>query len=601
MKKTLSLSGVIFSILLLTLIISCKKESTPPAVIASFTSQVDATDYKKVAFTNQSQNFSSLLWNFGDNATSTETDPVHTYAAIGSYTVTLKATSTDGKTTDEFSATVSIADPNAELTKLVGETSKTWKLLRAVNTGRYPLMVFPYNAADPNTPTTIWWAVGLNNDELAIRPCLLNDEWTFNRDGSFTYDAKGDYWAEYNVFPDPGNFCASTSDPMIGKNGEDLSAWGGGTFNFELVTGADPKLKAIGNGAFIGFFKSATSYEVMSLTPMVQTEVDYNLVKLTDAEAGCDTLIIQTNYYFAQGDATPGGSWRYTLVHYDNPADEPPIPAPSPVPGFTFVQDGSTITCTNTSTLSDSYLWDFGDGATSTEVNPVHTYAGDGIYTITLTAYNVNGEKSTTQTVTVSSLVLTEAILTAGPWKVQVSGHSIYVGPALGSDAWWICPLANLDGTNVGTTDDWSCLPDDEFIFSAGGGFEYKTMGSARNDGFMGTPNGCWSDADIAASPGAAFGSCNTHTFAFTPATVTSRPIIVLTNGPGFAAFLGFYKGYYGGENTDNTKPPNGGFATNQYEVIAYTVSGGKEVLVVSVDLTADHTGTSAWTATLER
>jgi PKD repeat protein len=38
-----------------------------------------------------------------------------------------------------------------------------------------------------------------------------------------------------------------------------------------------------------------------------------------------------------------------------------------------------------------SYLWDFGDGTTSTEANPVHTYAQDGFYIITLTITGADG------------------------------------------------------------------------------------------------------------------------------------------------------------------------------------------------------------------
>ncbi|PKP54062.1 MAG: hypothetical protein CVT92_01425 [Bacteroidetes bacterium HGW-Bacteroidetes-1] len=511
------------------------------------------------------------------------------YDATGEYTVSLTATSLNGSVTDVFTQKVTISDPNAFLTKLVGETSKTWKLLRDPSTENYPLEVGPYNRSE------IWWAMGRNNDEIAIRPCMLNDEWTFTRDGQMIFDAKGDYWAEGSVYPDgANNMCASTSEPMLNKDGVDVSAWASGNHTFELTPGTDAKLKVMGTGAFLGLSKVGTDLEYN----VPQDDVTYNLISLYDGTT--DTLIVETNYKFAPGDAAPGGYWRFVLVHYDNPADEPPIPGNLPSPSFTYSLDGLTVTFSNSSTFSTSYLWDFGDGTTSTDENPVHTYAQDGIYTVVLSATGENGTRSTQQDITISSSVLTEEVLQNGAWKLQLSGHSIYVGPGLGSDGWWICPLNFLDGSSTGT-DDWSCMMDDEFIFSAGGGYEYRTNGGSRNDGYMGTPNGCWTDAEIAASPGAPFGSCNTHTYAFTPAASGARAIITLTNGPGFAAFIGFMKGYYGGENIDGAFPPNGGFATNQYEVIAYTNSGDKEVLIVSVDLTAEHNGGSAWTMVLER
>ncbi|MBK8192699.1 MAG: peptidylprolyl isomerase [Lewinellaceae bacterium] len=40
----------------------------------------------------------------------------------------------------------------------------------------------------------------------------------------------------------------------------------------------------------------------------------------------------------------------------------------------------------NTSLKADTYAWDFGDGATSTEANPTHRYMHSGNYTVTLTA-----------------------------------------------------------------------------------------------------------------------------------------------------------------------------------------------------------------------
>ncbi len=297
---------------------SCDKDNNDLEILASFTYQADSSDYKKVAFTNWSKNYSSLSWEFGDNsAISTDENPVHSFESVGEYNVTLKATWLDGgETTDTYTKKVTVSDPNAELTKLVGETSKTWKLLRDVSTGDYPLEVGPINHS------TIWWAVGLNNNELELRPCMFNDEWTFGRDGSLVFNTNGDFWREGGIFT-PANICDST-DNMVNTLGEDCSPWGSGTHQFELVNGIEPKLKAFGNGAFVGFFKSATEYEVTKLNPMVQDSVVYDVIKLTDGAV--DTLIIQANYKFELPDPDPSGYWRYVLVHYDNPDDEPPLP-----------------------------------------------------------------------------------------------------------------------------------------------------------------------------------------------------------------------------------------------------------------------------------
>lgn len=42
-----------------------------------------------------------------------------------------------------------------------------------------------------------------------------------------------------------------------------------------------------------------------------------------------------------------------------------------------------------------TYQWDFGDGVTSTEIRPQHTYAKDGSYTVSLTVQDINGRTKT--------------------------------------------------------------------------------------------------------------------------------------------------------------------------------------------------------------
>jgi len=57
-----------------------------------------------------------------------------------------------------------------------------------------------------------------------------------------------------------------------------------------------------------------------------------------------------------------------------------------PVADFNVTADGYEVTLTNLSLNATDYTWDFGDGHTSTETEPVHTYAAAGTYTITLIA-----------------------------------------------------------------------------------------------------------------------------------------------------------------------------------------------------------------------
>ena len=482
-----------------------------------------------------------------------------------------------------------IQDNAVELTALAGDTSKSWKLIHDVSTERYPLQVGPYDH------TSIWWAAGLNNDEISIRQCQWNDEWIFGRDGTMSYITHGDFWADAGIF-EPGYLCSGT-DNMINLNGEDCSAWGDGVHQYALETGDDPKLRALGNGAFIGSYRVATDYEVMDLDPMVQDSIRYNLVKLSDGNV--DTLIIEADYYFEIGDPYYGGYWRYVLVHYDNPEDEPPIPGNMPEASFSVTSDGLTVTCANTSLYGQQYLWDFGDGTTDTTFNAVHTYAYDDIYNITLTVTNTQGSDLASQEIWISETPLTIELLQGGPWKVRVAEYSIFVGPGMGDNSWWSVPLPCLDGSLIGTTDDWSCLPDDEFTFGSGGAFTYQAFGDVRNDGYFGVPNGCWDESALEGN-GLYFAS-GTHSYAFTPASGEERPIITLTNGAGRAAFIGFYKGYYGGENSNEANPPNGGFNTNTYEVMGFIQAPDKDYLFISVDITSDHSGSAAWSAILER
>ena len=66
---------------------------------------------------------------------------------------------------------------------------------------------------------------------------------------------------------------------------------------------------------------------------------------------------------------------------------------------FTFSVDEMTVSFTNLSVDAQEYVWEFGDGETSTETNPVHTYGETGRFTVLLTAKNAIGENTAEQTI----------------------------------------------------------------------------------------------------------------------------------------------------------------------------------------------------------
>jgi PKD repeat protein len=101
----------------------------------------------------------------------------------------------------------------------------------------------------------------------------------------------------------------------------------------------------------------------------------------------------------------------------EDPADPPTVTVFASVDGY---QVAFTATVAN----ADTYAWDFGDGGSSTEINPVYTYTQSGSYTATCTVTGDGGDASASTSVTISASEL--EMLTGGPgmangkaWKLS--------------------------------------------------------------------------------------------------------------------------------------------------------------------------------------
>jgi PKD repeat protein len=71
------------------------------------------------------------------------------------------------------------------------------------------------------------------------------------------------------------------------------------------------------------------------------------------------------------------------------------------VSGSNF-KTGESVNFTNTSEDAASYEWNFGDGAKSTDKSPSHSYATQGSYLVTLTAFSKNEKKKSSASNSVS-------------------------------------------------------------------------------------------------------------------------------------------------------------------------------------------------------
>ena len=95
-----------------------------------------------------------------------------------------------------------------------------------------------------------------------------------------------------------------------------------------------------------------------------------------------------------------------------------------PLSDFQFLVEGSVVTFNGTVENATAISWDFGDGSTSTEEDPVYAFSSPGTYDVIMTVSGENGSFSETKTVTI--LPTLDILLTGGPalpegktWKLK--------------------------------------------------------------------------------------------------------------------------------------------------------------------------------------
>lgn len=132
----------------------------------------------------------------------------------------------------------------------------------------------------------------------------------------------------------------------------------------------------------------------------------------------------------------------------------PVTPAPNAKPVADFSSTTSGLNAHFTSTASDSdgevvsYAWDFGDGNTSTQANPSHTYSQAGTFDVRLVVTDDDGAQSdaVTKSVTVNEPGQTDVLVEDGFNRTQTNGW----GTAETGGPWQVLSNASWFSTSAG-------------------------------------------------------------------------------------------------------------------------------------------------------
>lgn len=349
-------------------------QNTPRPIAAFTQNQTTGQAPLNVQFTNQSSgNITSILWNFGDGATSDQANPLHTFTTPGLYNVTLTVTGPGGSSnvTRQISAQ--------------GATPPVAGFTQSAQSGFAPLSVQFTSTSTGNITNYLW---NFSDGTVSDQP---NPQHSFAIAGT------------YNIFltvTGPGGSSSVTRQLTVMSN---ATATNTNTNTPIPPTPTNTATLAIPtetptNTVIPPTDVAPTETPTETATPELPTETPTETVlppTETATEIPTETALPPTETATDIPTETP--TETATEVPTETATEIPtetPTSTPEPVAvNFSAQQvEGLTVAFTNQSSgQASSFNWEFGDGATSTEMSPTHVYATGGSYLVRLTAFDLGG------------------------------------------------------------------------------------------------------------------------------------------------------------------------------------------------------------------
>ncbi len=409
-------------------------------------------DENEVTFTNFSTGGDTYLWDLGDGNSSTEENPVHTYADDGDYVVILTVTNECGENMTTTTITISLL-PIASF-QTVGETADcaTFSIeFESTSTNNPDEFEWVFEGGSPATstmanPTVAYSEVGDFDVTLTVT----------NANGSNSITMP-DF---VSVFDEPiSAFTYAENELMVsfvdGSIGGDIYAWDFGDGN--MSDEVNPVHEYSAEGVYIVELTVTNQCGTNISTQTINNYTPVTANFSSNNTAGCADLVIEFGdessenvtewlwtfeggipatsaeenpvvtyaeagqYNVVLTVSHPESSETITLVDYIAVSDVP-------ITSFEYFDDIFDVDFTNTTVEGNSYLWNFGDGNTSTEENPSYTYEAEGDYEVILTATNTCGVTTSMQTISINALptagIDAETYSGCGPLTVQFNDAS---------------------------------------------------------------------------------------------------------------------------------------------------------------------------------
>ena len=379
-------------------------------------------DELTVSFANNSTNANQFLWDFGDGTTSAAENPVHQFPSDGRFTVRLTSINECGET--DFVREINlIQSPQAAFSYSQNSGCAPLSIqFSDISSGTISTRQWDFPGGDPSVSTALnpivtysdagsFSASLIVGNEIQVDTFELNIEVIKPASADFQFNSDELAVRFTNNSSNASSYQWDFGDGTLSEQENPNHNYASeGIYQVQLISinscSSDTLFKEISLSerpvAFFSFTPSSacapTSIQFTSEATGTIRDLQWLFPGGTPATS--DDINPTIRY------STPGTYSASLIASNELAVDTFSIHTITIIEtaksDFQFSANELSVSFTNSSTSSNNYIWDFGDGNSSQQANPTHLYTSDGVYTVSLVSSNSCSTDTLSQTISLS-------------------------------------------------------------------------------------------------------------------------------------------------------------------------------------------------------